>query len=77
MLNCPRNGVCANCKYVRSMAVGKNQRDRVFSCSKFSGMPLTRLGYDGRYGNRLLPVEPLTGTCFETEKTNVLTGGWY
>lgn len=77
MLNCPHNGICAKCQYVRSMAVGGNQRDRVFSCSRFSSAPLTMLGYDGKQGNRPVPVEPLTDTCFSTDKQNDVTGGWF
>lgn len=77
MLNCPHGGVCANCKHVRSMSVGNNQRDRVFSCHKYRAIPHLMLGYDGRRGNRPVPVVPISDSCFETEKRDEITGGWY
>lgn len=77
MLNCPRNGIYSKCKYVRSMAVGRNQRDRVFSCAKFRSVPLIFLGYEGRQGNRPVPVKPIASDCFRTDRKNEVTGGWF
>lgn len=77
MLNCPHGGVCANCKYVRSMAVGSLRQDRVFACKKYRAIPHLMLGYDGRYGNRPVPVTPVGDSCFETDKHDEVTGGWF
>lgn len=75
MLSCPRRGKCENCVHVRSMAVGGNQRDRVYSC-KLNGIPLIALGYDGRYGNRPSPIVPIAEECFAVAKGAGLSGGW-
>lgn len=78
MLNCPHHGICASCRHVKSMPVGKNQRDRVYSCSKINPLFLTRLGYDSHsQGNRMVPVRPILESCLETIHRNELTGGWF
>lgn len=60
MRSCPRNGECERCSNVMSMAVGNSQRDRVFTC-RLGGV---KLGYDGRYGNRPVPLYQVIGSCF-------------
>lgn len=64
MRSCPRNGSCESCANVASMAVGRDQRDRVFTC-RISGR---KLGYDLRYGNRPVPLYQTSDSCFRLAK---------
>ena len=64
MRSCPRNGSCESCSNVSSMAVGRDQRDRVFRC----GLSGRQLGYDGRYGNRPVPLYQTSDSCFRLAK---------
>lgn len=64
MRSCPRNGECESCANALSMAVGRDQRDRVSVCR----WAWVKLGYDERYGNRPVAMHSWNDKCFKLAK---------
>lgn len=57
------SSACLQCRHCMSLQVGNNSMDKVVRCRKYS---FSARAYDFRYGNRPMPLLPVTKDCKST-----------